>query len=420
MASPSSDLVPGPKSFFSRYHNAFPNGHRVVLTDGEGKLCGLNAIVISAKEQHLRPRPYLKDLQAIVDGDEYLACTVANSPEEVKAVTKDNFTQDQLALILKLYGDKIEQPLQLALGKLSQPHLHPAQLTDLSVVQNKDDSDFQFSITPHPQADEAKLIWIHSDNAENAKEGVLGHFSGLKTQPYVRIQGHADPTLPTPDTLVKVGKNTSGKVTWVRAQIMHPDKNGDVKKYPQKEIRGQEGISLKLMRMGGELYPHLLLEAKVDVLEEIAGLTAKKTKSRATAKFNLDSPQGFFHASNITVGHPEPSKKSPNGGTVRFTFMSQTGATTERCDVVDPEYSDETKTTLSLMQSMQKSGKVDLILHYQNSKSLQRLLETLEDFKNHRPHNWLPYIYDRYRTAATVFGSHHRREDVLNTVLYDN
>lgn len=201
---------------------------------------------------------------------------------------------------------------------------------------------------------------------------------------------------------------------------MHPDKNGDVKKYPHKEIRGEEGISLKLMRMGGELYPHLLLEAKVDVLEEIAGLTAKKTKSRATAKFNLDSPQGFFHASNITVGHPEPSKKCPDGGTVRFTFMSRYGATTERCDVVDPEYSDETKTTLSLMQSMQKSGKVDLVLHYYGSKSLQRLLATLEDFKNHRPHNWLPYIYNRNRTAATVFGSHHRREDVLNTVLYDN
>ena len=118
MAGPSSNMMPGPKSLVSRYHKAFPNGHEVVLTDGEGKLCGLNAIVISAKEQHVRPPPYLKDLQAIVDSDEYLACTIANSPEEIKAVTKDNFTQDQLALILKLYGDKIEQPLQLALGKL--------------------------------------------------------------------------------------------------------------------------------------------------------------------------------------------------------------------------------------------------------------------------------------------------------------
>jgi hypothetical protein len=111
MADPGSNLMPGPKSLVSCYRKAFPNGHEVVLTDGEGKLCGSNAIVISAKEQHFQPRPYLKDHQAIVDGDGYLACTITNSPEEAKAVTKDNFTQDQLALILKLYGDKIEQPL---------------------------------------------------------------------------------------------------------------------------------------------------------------------------------------------------------------------------------------------------------------------------------------------------------------------
>lgn len=85
-------------------------------------------------------------------------------------------------------------------------------------------------------------------------------------------------------------------------------------------------------------------QAKVDVLEEIAGSTVKKTKGRATVKFNLDSPQGFLHALNVTVGHPEPSKKFLDKGTIRFT---QTGTTTERCDVVEPEHSDETDDTQS-------------------------------------------------------------------------
>jgi hypothetical protein len=88
-------------------------------------------------------------------------------------------------------------------------------------------------------------------------------------------------------------------------------------------------------------------QAKVDVLEEIAGSTVKKTKGRATVKFNLDSPQGFLHALNVTVGHPEPSKKFLDKGTIRFTFISQTGTTTERCDVVEPEHSDETDDTQS-------------------------------------------------------------------------
>ena len=92
MADPKFDA--SPECLVSCYHKAFPNGREV---GEEGKLCGFNAIVISAKERHFRPRPYLKNLQAIVDGDGYLAHTIANSPEEVKAVTKGNFAQDQLA-----------------------------------------------------------------------------------------------------------------------------------------------------------------------------------------------------------------------------------------------------------------------------------------------------------------------------------
>jgi hypothetical protein len=96
--------------------------------------------------------------------------------------------------------------------------------------------------------------------------------------------------------------------------------------------------------------------------------------------------------------------------------MSRTGAITERCE---PEYSDETKTTLSLLQSMKRSRKVDAVLRYHYSKSRQKL-KALEDFRNHRLHYWLPYIHNRKRTAATISPSHHRRETVLDTVLYDN
>jgi hypothetical protein len=111
MANPGSNLMPGPKSLVSCYRKAFPNGREVVLTDGEGKLCGPNAIVISAKEQHFQPRAYLKDHQVIVDGDGYLACTITNSPEEAKAVTKTTSPKTNSHSFLKLCGDKIEQPL---------------------------------------------------------------------------------------------------------------------------------------------------------------------------------------------------------------------------------------------------------------------------------------------------------------------
>ena len=94
--------------------------------------------------------------------------------------------------------------------------------------------------------------------------------------------------------------------------------------------------------------------------------------------------------------------------------MSQTGATTERCE---PEYSDETKTTLSLMQSMQKSTWSFAI----TTASLAR------DFLKH---------WRTSRVIDLVTGSHtstieseqplpsslhiRRRKAVLNTVLYDN
>ena len=144
-----------------------------------------------------------------------------------------------------------------------------------------------------------------------------------------------------------------------------------------------------------------------------------KNKGRATAKFNLNSPRGLLSRpehQSITLNQA----RTPGKSTVRFTFMSQTGTTTERCDIVEPEHSDGTKTTLSLMQSVQKLGKVDLVLHYHNSKSRWRLLETVEDFKNSRPHHRLQYIHNRKRTAATIFPSHRRCEAILNAVLYDN
>jgi hypothetical protein len=58
----------------------------------KGSCMGLNAIVISTKERYFRLHSYLKDLQAIIDGGGYLACTITIPPDEVEAVTKDNFT----------------------------------------------------------------------------------------------------------------------------------------------------------------------------------------------------------------------------------------------------------------------------------------------------------------------------------------
>ena len=291
----------------------------------------------------------------------------------------------------------------------------------LVVIQNKDGKGVTYSLTPHPQEEQAKLVWIHCDNAEDETHGICGHWSAIKKKPPRRYVRHADPTLPPPDSLIKIGNAPKAeKVVWVRAQIWAKDpETGKDKMYPWKSDRGEEGISLKLKRGGKELFPHLVLEAKIDILLDIAGEKARKTLSLATAKFFLDQPDNFTHAESIQIGRPEPDRRFPERGTIRFSFMSRSGATTQRCDVVEPEWQEEIRFTLGLLQSMRKPGKVDLTLHYYNSKSLASLQAMLEDFKISRRHNYSPYLFMKKRTPATLFGSQRLRKEATTTRMHD-
>jgi hypothetical protein len=121
--------------------------------------------------------------------------------------------------------------------------------------------------------------------------GVLGRFSGLKNPPPFLIAGHADPKLPHPSPLVRVGKDPDAEnVTWVRAQVVQTDESGKIKEGPFQDTRVQEGISLMLKHTGGEFCPYFLVEAKVDITQDVTSTTAKKeTKRRATLNFNPDS-----------------------------------------------------------------------------------------------------------------------------------
>jgi hypothetical protein len=406
----------------SLYDAEFPNGHKLLFTSGNGKLCGFNAVIKSAAEQGIEPPPTLEVLQGIAKSSEYLAHILSHSPDpENVAIAENNFTQEELGLVVQFYGDSINQPLQLAVGKSPYSYLTFHKLTYLTVVKDKVGEGVSYCITPHPHPEHAKSLWVHCDNAEDDTHGILGHWSALKKDHARRIRGHADPKLPPPDTLVKIGSAQKGeRVTWVRAQIWAEEAGtGKEKMYPFRSDRGEGGISLKLKRLGGELYPHLLLEAKIDTVLEIDGEKTKKTLSLATAKFFLDKPNNFDHAEKIEIGPPEPDRKFPERGTIRFSFWSRSGATTQRCDVVEPEWDEETKIVLGLMLSMQTPGKVDLTLHYHNKKILTALQAVLDDFKVSRRHNYSPYLFMKRRTPAIIFGSHKCRADVTGTNMHD-
>lgn len=133
MVNPKSTMEnatsPMPVSFdncsaSSLYAADFPDGHIVLSTPGDGKLCGLNAMTTSAAEQGIKTPPTLPVLQGIVKRTEYAANVLAYGPDpDHAAIEENNFTQVELALILKLYGERIKQPLRLAIGKLSRTQL---------------------------------------------------------------------------------------------------------------------------------------------------------------------------------------------------------------------------------------------------------------------------------------------------------
>ena len=76
------------------------------------------------------------------------------------------------------------------------------------------------------------------------------------------------------------------------------------KSYHFRSYHDEKGTSLKLKRLGLELYPHLLLEAKADTVLEIDGEMAKKTLGLATPKFFLDKPGNLNHAEKVEIGNP--------------------------------------------------------------------------------------------------------------------
>jgi hypothetical protein len=84
----------------------------------------------SAVEQGIKTPPTLSVLQGIVKGTEYAANVLTYDPDpDHAAIAENNFAQGELALILKLYGESIKQPLRLAIGKLSRTRLIFQMLT---------------------------------------------------------------------------------------------------------------------------------------------------------------------------------------------------------------------------------------------------------------------------------------------------
>jgi hypothetical protein len=75
-----------------------------------------------------------------------------------------------------------------------------------TVVKDKAGEGVSYCITPQPYTEQAELLWAHCGNAEDDTYGALRRWSALKKDHARRIQGHADPKLPPPDTLGKIDK----------------------------------------------------------------------------------------------------------------------------------------------------------------------------------------------------------------------
>lgn len=131
------------------YRKCFPDGYEIIPTPGIGLYCGFAAVIKTMETMHPDiPLPTIEELLEIFNTEDV--------QEEIAPFLLDNvnnFTADEVGLVLRLWGECFF--LNLRLGYIV--------------------GDAAYLV---PQDGEAIIIWIHNDNAE-ALDGCVGHWSGV-------------------------------------------------------------------------------------------------------------------------------------------------------------------------------------------------------------------------------------------------
>ncbi|SPO04676.1 uncharacterized protein DNG_07361 [Cephalotrichum gorgonifer] len=138
---------------------AFPNGHTRMNTSGAGFLCGFRALILSMGAQH--PRRIAPPTMFELDGI-FRSPTLAATNAEFGLANRNNFTIDQLAAVIGLWGADRGLNIQLAVElDGAEPFVVPAPA--------------------HPGL--PVVLWIHNDNAVGLGIAPVAHYSGIEPIP---------------------------------------------------------------------------------------------------------------------------------------------------------------------------------------------------------------------------------------------
>ncbi|KAI9700304.1 MAG: hypothetical protein M1836_002319 [Candelina mexicana] len=150
---PSSKPLGDPRAKVE-FLKAFPRGSfSNIQTSSQGYLCGLRAVRSTMKHMHVSlPRPTMKELLEFVRSPEFVQHCLNFDLDN-----KDNFTADQIGVVLYTWGQR--RGLNLRLG-CTYPR-------DLMLV-------------PHPNDYPAHIVWIYNDGYNlSGNEGAIGHYTGM-------------------------------------------------------------------------------------------------------------------------------------------------------------------------------------------------------------------------------------------------
>ncbi|KAH8890526.1 hypothetical protein GQ53DRAFT_842260 [Thozetella sp. PMI_491] len=157
-ATGSTGEIHGDGTAMEKFLQRFPSGYQRIPTSGEQNLCGLRALIGSMDAQGFARVPTLSDLQDIATSTpmvefEQEICGALDAPRSLN----DSFYVDQLAAIIRLWGDLHDMDLQLGY-----------------VLQGGD-----VFLVPGPTTTETRTIWIVSSSTSGREADFLDHYEGI-------------------------------------------------------------------------------------------------------------------------------------------------------------------------------------------------------------------------------------------------
>ena len=136
--------------------DSFPHGHELIPTPSTDLMRGLYAITLSLPAQHfdLPSIATVEELHELLQSDEVVAAML-----DFDMVNTNEYTADQLALVLGIWGEAHNLNLRLGVS---------ADGTDDYIVPSP------------PRNGVERVVWIHNDNAERLGLARTSHYSGIR------------------------------------------------------------------------------------------------------------------------------------------------------------------------------------------------------------------------------------------------